>query len=128
MGYAVYKVGERDAGYGVPAICDHPDCNEEIDRGLSHICGGEPATDSRGCNLYFCERHLYYRVVRHYGKMQVMQLCARCGPRRRKPFDPKPDTPEWIRHKLLDESWGPWRKENPDEVVAMTNAICEVLP
>ena len=32
----------RDIGYGVPAYCDHPGCNKEIDRGLSHVCGGEP--------------------------------------------------------------------------------------
>jgi hypothetical protein len=33
---------KRDIGYGVPAYCDHPGCNEEIDRGLAHVCGGEP--------------------------------------------------------------------------------------
>ena len=25
---------DRDIGYGVPAYCDHPGCNEEIDRGF----------------------------------------------------------------------------------------------
>ena len=33
---------KRDVGYGVPAICDDPECTEEIDRGLSYVCGGEP--------------------------------------------------------------------------------------
>jgi hypothetical protein len=28
---------------------------------------------------------------------------------RREPFEPKPDTPEWINHKLTDESWAKWR-------------------
>ena len=39
---------DRDIGYGVPAYCDHPDCNEEIDRGLSYVCGGEPYGGDRG--------------------------------------------------------------------------------
>ena len=27
---------QRDIGYGVPSICDHPKCNKEIHRGLSY--------------------------------------------------------------------------------------------
>jgi hypothetical protein len=30
------------------------------------------------------------------------------------PFTPKPDTAEWVRHKLTDASWQRWRDENPD--------------
>ena len=108
MGYAVYKVGGRDAGYGVPAVCDHPGCNERIDRGLAYICGGEPASDSRGCNLYFCPQHLHWSP-------RLPMLCYRCL-KRRKPFAPKPDLPEWLRWKLSDESWKQWRDENPQEV------------
>jgi hypothetical protein len=33
------------------------------------------------------------------------------------PFEPTPDTAEWVEWKLTDDSWGPWRDENP-EVVA----------
>lgn len=29
----------RPIGYMFPATCDHPDCLEEIDRGLSFACG-----------------------------------------------------------------------------------------
>lgn len=43
---------KRDIGYGVPAWCDHPGCIEEIYRGLSHVCGGEPYGGERGCGLY----------------------------------------------------------------------------
>ncbi len=98
----------RDIGYGVPAFCDHPDCSEEIDRGLSFVCGGEPYGGAHGCGLYFCGKHLipFARAV---------QLCDRCK-NRRKEFNPKPDHPEWIHHKLTDESWKEWRKENTDEV------------
>jgi hypothetical protein len=115
MGYSIYTVRDRDAGYGVPAFCDHPDCNEEIDRGLSYICGGEPASDSRGCNLYFCWRHLH--------ETSKGQLCERCWPRRRKPFDPKPDMPKWMVWKLEDESWAQWREENPEEVKRLKSVL-----
>ena len=80
MGYAVYEVGERDAGYGVPATCDHPDCNERIDRGLAHICGDEPATDSRGCNLYFCEKHLQHTSKGAAVRLDGGKLTVRDGP------------------------------------------------
>lgn len=104
---------QRDIGYGVPAVCDHPECNEEIDRGLSFVCGGEPYGGDRGCGLFFCEKHL-----NHHEKLP--QLCCRCSPRIRKPFTAKPDTPEWINHKLTDESWDVWRFENPEWVAENT--------
>jgi hypothetical protein len=33
---------KRDIGYGVPAPCDLPGCDKEIDRGLAFVCGTEP--------------------------------------------------------------------------------------
>ena len=102
----------RDIGYGVPAYCDYPDCGDEINRGLSFVCGGEPYGGERGCGLYFCSKHL-----RFYGKLP--QLCERCAPRRRSPFEPTPDHPDWIKHKLTDDSWKEWRDENPKEVERM---------
>jgi hypothetical protein len=94
---------ERDVGYGVPAYCDHPDCNEEIDRGLAHVCGGEPYGGERGCGLFFCNKHLHY-----YSKLP--QLCERCAPKKKKPFTPKADHPSWTKHKMTDPSWEAWRK------------------
>lgn len=73
----------RDIGYGVPAFCDYPGCSEEIDRGLSFVCGGEPYGGERGCGLYFCSEHL---------RARGQQLCTRCA-HSRKPFEPKPDHP-----------------------------------
>ena len=93
---------KRDIGYGVPAICDHPDCNEKIDRGLSHVCGGEPYGGEEGCGLYFCYKHL---------QMYQKQLCERCQ-NNKEPFKPKQDIEEWTNHKLTDPSWKLWRKEN----------------
>ncbi|KAF1008940.1 MAG: hypothetical protein GAK28_00572 [Luteibacter sp.] len=106
----------RDIGYGVPATCDHPGCGEEIDRGLSHVCGGDPYGGQHGCGLFFCGKHL----IPAGAKRDCSQLCSRCYSRR-KPFDPTPDVPEWVRHKLTHESWQQWRDENPDEVKTLKN-------
>jgi hypothetical protein len=58
MGWAVgYDENwKRYIGYGVPAYCDHPKCNKEIDRGLSYVCGGEPYGGNDGCGLYLLRR------------------------------------------------------------------------
>lgn len=96
---------DRDIGYGVPAWCDHPDCTAEIDRGLSHVCGaGKPYGGDDGCGLYFCSSHLF-----------GLGYCERCSDGRgSQPFEPKPDHPQWVHHKLTDPSWAQWREENPD--------------
>lgn len=100
---------KRDIGYGVPAICDYPKCDNEIHRGLGYVCCDlEPYGGERGCGLYFCAEHQHVTEKHH-------QLCERCL-RGNPPFDPKPDTQEWIDWKLTDESWEKWREENPDWV------------
>jgi hypothetical protein len=105
---------QRDIGYGVPALCDHPDCSTAIDRGLSFVCGNEPYGGDKGCGLYFCAEH---QVDEH-------QRCERCA-KRRKAFAPKPDTAEWLRWKLTDSSWQRWRDENPDDVTALGLSLLE---
>jgi len=105
----------RDIGYGVPAICDHPGCGAEIDRGLSYVCGGEPYGGERGCGLFFCAKHLG-------GGVYPDQRCERCR-NRKKPFIPTPDMTKWIQHKLTDESWREWRESYPDEVTALNAEI-----
>lgn len=99
------KKWNRDIGYGVPAWCDYPGCNTEIDRGLSYVCGNEPYGGEHGCGLYFCDKH-------HY---REHNCCNRCdlglGP-----YEPKPDHPTWIKHKLTDPSWQEWRVSNVEEV------------
>lgn len=43
---------KRDIGYGVPATCDHPGCEEKIDRGLSCVCANQqPYGGEHGCGL-----------------------------------------------------------------------------
>lgn len=93
----------RDIGYGVPAICDHPLCNNEIHRGLGYVCGQEPYGGDKGCGLFFCYEHLY------------PDICDNCLDNK-PPFIPKSDTEEWITWKLKDDSWEEWRKLNPKKV------------
>lgn len=107
MGWQIYECPSgtplRWAGYGVPAYCDHPKCNEKIDRGVNHICGGlNTDYEDRDCRLHFCYQHLDHR-----------QLCPNCA-RNRKAFKPKPDCSEWVHHVLTHKSWQKWRSENPE--------------
>ena len=96
----------RDIGYGVPAICDHPGCNEVIDRGLAYVCKDQEPYGGDGCGLYFCGAHLGENG------------CERCAAEK-EPFPAKPDTAEWIQHKLTDPSWQRWRDENPAGVATL---------
>lgn len=111
MGWSIGTGNDgRDIGYGVPAHCDQPRCSALIDRGLSYVCGMiNTDGEDRGCGLHFCSTHL--RHSQRFG-----QLCMRCWPRQRAPFERKPDLPEWSDHKLTDPSWAQWRAENPDQV------------
>lgn len=123
MGYQVYEVGKRWGGYGVPAICEQPECKKSIDRGVSYACGGEPFSEY-GCDLYFCSEHLYYTGIQDDGEIckheedcdcEIYQLCERCasgGPS----FDYKPERKTWVRHLLKHSSWKEWRDNNPQEV------------
>ena len=85
-----------------------------IDRGLGHVCGGEPYGGEHGCGLHFCGEHLLVG-----GERQQCERCIAGQP----PFEATPDTREWIEWKLTDESWGRWRDENPAAVSAMKTAI-----
>ncbi len=125
MGYQIYKVGHRWGGYGVPAYCEHPDCKEEIDRGMSFACGGEPFCEY-GCDKYFCGKHLKYTcVIELYeedhecdekeNECEIRELCEACSTGKGE-FDYKPEHPTWVKHLLKDKSWAKWRKENPEEV------------
>lgn len=113
MGYSCYEKDGRDCGYGVPAICDHPDCDERIDRGLGFICGGS-LHNEEGCWQFFCHKHASHE---HHEDENVYGLCERCANDQEK-FDPSPDVQEWIDHKLKDPTWELWRSENPDWVKA----------
>lgn len=123
MGYQVYKVGERFGGYGVPAICEQPECTKEIDRGMSFACGDEPFSEY-GCDRYFCSEHRYYVYFKDNGARcrhqndcgcHAVELCKRCK-NGKSPFPYKPEHPDWIKHILTDKTWAQWRKNNPKKV------------
>lgn len=97
----------RFIGYGVPAFCDHPGCDAEIDRGLAYVCcGQEPYGGERGCGLFFCPKHQHGPEGR----------CIRCL-RLQPPYKRiKPEHPRWVAQLLFDKSWAQWRRENPKEV------------
>lgn len=109
---------QRDIGYGAPGVCDHPDCNAEIDRGLAHVCGHQqPYGGEDGCGLYFCHAH--------GGGV----LCERCDVRPGRivvPFHAKPDVAAWLKHKLTDESWADWRAGHPEQVADMTQRLAKL--
>lgn len=122
MGWSIgYDEGwKRDIGYGVPAWCDHPECDKEIDRGLSFVCGGEPYGGQHGCGLYFCEDH---RMHDNCGA----PTCERCAATL-EPFKPKPDHPVWMLHKLTDDSWAKWRELHPHAVISMRHQLDNIKP
>lgn len=103
----------RFIGYGVPAYCDYPRCNKEIDRGLANVCGSDPYGGEDGCGLFFCSDHLI--IDKRKG-----QLCKRCCAGK-KPYKPKPEHPKWINHILTDKTWKEWRKQNKEYVEELKN-------
>lgn len=115
MGWSIGFHDGRDIGYGVPATCDHPGCGKGIDRGLSYVCGQDVYGGEHGCGLFFCSDHLGLNLASDDRPM----VCARCA-KHKDPFEPTPDTAEWIAHKLTDPSWAQWRSEHPDETRTLT--------
>lgn len=112
---------QRDVGYGVPAVCDHPDCAEGINRGLGFVCGSDAYGGEHGCGLFFCSDHLQSVEV----DGEWVRLCERCEASL-EPFDLKPDVAEWVAFKLADSSWEQWRQENAGLVEEMRRGIeCE---
>jgi hypothetical protein len=105
---------DRDIGYGVPCRCEHPDCDQEIHRGLAHLCGGK--LGSR-CGLYFCYDHLYY--IPENIKVDSDAICERCC-ENQAPFEAKPDLRKWVEHKLNNNSWCDWRSNNRARVKELT--------
>jgi len=105
---------QRDVGYGVPAICDHPDCDEKIDRGLSYVCGSEMYGGEHGCGLHFCSEHTsaQYEMGGDHLLLGGAQVCQRCAGHE-SAFEKKADTQEWVQWKLTHTSWQAWRSENP---------------
>jgi hypothetical protein len=126
MGWAIgYDSNwNRDIGYSVPSICDHPRCNKVIDRGLAYVCGSNPYGGDHGCGLYFCEDHRAIYGRRNGNQIVHVSLCPACG-HYRPTYKAKPDTIEWVRWKLTNRSWWQWRAENAAEVERLRKILKE---
>lgn len=94
---------DRWIGYGVPAICDQPDCSTKIDRGMAYRC--------ICCGLFFCTWHLDGLNLEDQPAIHPGSgVCDRCTAGL-PPYEPTPDSIEWISHQLHDPSWAAWRAE-----------------
>ena len=104
---------KRDIGYDVAGTCDYPGCEKIINRGIDHVCGGEPYGGDIGCGLYFCAEHLEMKIMD--GEAEPSPVCAQCAAGK-KPFEPTPDVAEWLDHKNTSIYWAGWRTyhENKD--------------
>lgn len=103
----------RDVGFDVPGICDHPSCKNTIHRGVDHVCGGEPYGGELACGLYFCKDHLEMKTIRSSDK--PIQVCAQCSATQ-KPFEPTKDTQEWVQYKQTSNYWAGWRTHHKNKV------------
>lgn len=119
MGWAVGEDAGRHIGYGVPAMCEQPDCSTSIDRGLAYACGGGVVGVGENCGLFFCSAHL---SLRSSDDDDAEFVCERCATGQ-EPFNRKPDVPEWAEHVLTDGSWAQWRQENPAQVATFETIV-----
>lgn len=67
----------RAIGSAVRGSCDYPGCFQEIDRGVTHACGGMHGNLDGGCHGYFCKKHLY-KVHDPFKFHYVPMLCRDC--------------------------------------------------
>ncbi|MFH8253084.1 hypothetical protein ACH3VR_22140 [Microbacterium sp. B2969] len=86
---------DRWAGSRVPAFCDWPTCQVEINRGRDFRCVAHGVDD--GCELFFCPRHLVQIAVHDLVR-------------------PKPDHARWELMILTDDTLEPWRQNHPTEL------------
>ncbi|MDW2204282.1 hypothetical protein R7007_21675 [Vibrio sp. 1636] len=76
-GYCGHDKQGREIGYSVAAICDHEECNKEIDRGLSYACGDMHGETEYGCEKYFCSEHLDNTVADEGSFNSICDDCAK---------------------------------------------------
>ena len=136
MWYAVYDIwNDRFGGYWVPAICEHPDCNKEIDRWMRYACWWEPFSEY-WCDRYFCEEHTKFVTFDKDWKIvsdedydeekedeyETKQICFRCA-EWKEPYPYKPENKEWIKFLINEYSWQEWRDKNPEILEKYKNLV-----
>ena len=136
------KEQNRDVGYGVPAICDHPGCSNAINRGIGYLCC-EDISHVASCQGYFCEDHRHnYTLGDELEDMEPEELeeleelgvniddpetqlriaegdIIRCH---HQAIERK-ESAVWLEHCLTDDSWETWRNQNPAMVTAYQKAL-----
>ncbi len=109
MGYSLgQNYAGRDIGYGVPALCDAPGCNVEIDRGMDWQC--DRTTIS--CAHFFCSKHRHTHSCREFNRGKLT---------------PKPDIPKWVWWKMTAPSWQKYRDELPAPEFKSMQAIADAF-
>lgn len=129
----------RDVGYSVTAICDHPGCTAEIDRGLGYVCC-EDINHRACCGAFLCADHREnYTYADELEDMEPEELeelghdlddpetqlliaegdIVKCN---HKAIEYK-EHAGWLNHCLTHETWAKWREENPALVAAYKDAL-----
>jgi len=76
MGWGTGVVDGQEVGYAIKCKCAFNNCNEDIDKGLAHACGGSHGTGDLFCDRYFCDNHLKHCIENRYG--QLLRICTEC--------------------------------------------------
>ena len=139
MGYQIFdqeiQGTFRISGYGVPAYCDHPNCMNEIDRGMAYACcGGIHRSES--CGGFYCSEHEApiisedeleglddeekQDVLESYGLSEA-PLFDECGIAyicNHPPIEFK-EHPHWIKHISNDSTWSTFRENDAEKFNAL---------
>lgn len=127
-GYGIDANG-REVGYRVTATCDWPGCDSEIDRGLSHACGGMHDENEVGCAGYYCTKHLMGSRRRPGGDggVSVCNDCAKPPSKRRRPALEFTEPGKLINSIIADICQRPRNKGEPEVLRCTGNELRAIL-
>lgn len=146
MGYSCYTSEKhgREQGYDVPAICDHPDCSVEIDRGVGYVCL-DNQDHTASCGGFYCSEHSALAFIISEDEFEdlddddAQELAESYGLKEKPEFDEdgyfyicqhKPieykETRSWLEHIMGDESWQKWREEEPARAERIKTLLCQL--
>lgn len=147
MGYSIFDQVingvERDAGYGVIALCDHPNCTAVIDRGMGYACCDAIHHDG-SCGGFYCSEHIMLwsviskdefeglddkeiqKLLEQYGlsdqyspsNMPEFNECEQFNHCQHEPIQSK-TAQGWVDWIKKDDSWGKWRELYPEKLQFM---------
>ncbi len=109
----------RPIGYAHEATCDHPGCEEKIDRGLAYACGSMHGSDW-SCEKYFCSKHLHCVCLEKIDREDIQQLCIECKAVLEEEY--YEDTDAYYRPKSVEVT-----AENYEDYLTVYNDLYDVL-